>query len=123
MHFFRARFESWHPPSKREYPQQMKPLRLLCAAALLAIASGVSAACGSRTGLSSGEGGDPTRDPQAGGTGCGGGLAACGDVGCFDLASDAEHCGSCDTACQTGQICSRSSCVCSEGTLSCAGAC
>lgn len=40
---------------------------------------------------------------------CSTGLVACGD-GCFDTNISTAHCGSCDNACQAGQICMTGSC-------------
>ncbi len=62
--------------------------------------------------------------PCCGLTGCGGGLScegapgtpesrcacpatstACGDDACVDLRADEDHCGNCETACETGEVC------------------
>src|ERR1700747_898114 len=59
-------------------------------------------------------------DPWVGGSNdvmCGG--------ACIDLLSDPNHCGTCTTACNTGQVCNlgRCSTVCSGSLTACNGAC
>ena len=47
------------------------------------------------------------------------------DDGCFNIMTDANHCGSCTTACNPGELCALGSCVteCPGGTTDCSGAC
>ena len=60
----------------------------------------------------------------AGGDTCAPGRDACGSM-CFDLASDPEHCGSCDVACAAADVCDAGECVeaCRDGRVDCARAC
>jgi hypothetical protein len=55
---------------------------------------------------------------------CAAGRDPCGGA-CFDLASDPEHCGSCETACAAAQVCDAGECVaeCRDGRDACARAC
>jgi hypothetical protein len=52
-----------------------------------------------------------------------GGCETCGGPDCVALASDAQHCGSCENACPAGVACENGSCVCAGGGLACAGSC
>ncbi|MGH7296663.1 MAG: hypothetical protein ACRELB_17120, partial [Polyangiaceae bacterium] len=45
-----------------------------------------------------------------------------GAAGCFDLTQASEHCGSCDTHCPSGQVCTQSTC-CPQGDSFCSGQC
>ncbi|MGQ0504131.1 MAG: MXAN_6577-like cysteine-rich protein [Myxococcaceae bacterium] len=60
----------------------------------------------------------PKREPR-----CNGSLQACGSGACVDFNSDSRNCGSCGTACQTGQSCVCGACQCKEGSSLCAGQC
>jgi hypothetical protein len=42
---------------------------------------------------------------------------------CANLQSDAQHCGSCGTACTGGQICDQGSCACPSGQILCGDRC
>jgi hypothetical protein len=42
---------------------------------------------------------------------------------CANLTSDERHCGDCDIACRSDQVCDASDCVCPEGELECGDAC
>jgi phospholipase C len=55
---------------------------------------------------------------------CTGGKVACGDT-CVDLELDPGHCGTCDHACGTGDVCSVATCgpTCLAGTTECSGLC
>lgn len=62
-------------------------------------------------------------------TDCGAGEASCED-GCADLARDPDHCGSCDTSCDPGEVCIDGGCTsepppptCEAPLQSCFGAC
>jgi hypothetical protein len=49
--------------------------------------------------------------------GCGGEeCTPCHGGGCYDLSSDANHCGSCDRKCAAGQVCSDGQCRASSGS-------
>lgn len=54
---------------------------------------------------------------------CSEGLTACGNRTCEDLTSDRRNCGACGVACQVGQICQNSACICAPGATDCNGAC
>lgn len=54
---------------------------------------------------------------------CSEGLTACGNRTCEDLTSDRRNCGACGVACQVGQICQNSACICAPGAVDCNGAC
>lgn len=45
--------------------------------------------------------------------------------GCYDLGTSREHCGACDTACGTGEVCSEGTCAvsCPTGQMECGGGC
>jgi hypothetical protein len=64
-------------------------------------------------------------DPSA----CPDGKSICGEGGaeptCVDLGATPEHCGACDHACATSQVCESGICVCapSNGILACGGSC
>ncbi len=51
---------------------------------------------------------------------CAAPLVACGGA-CVDVRSDPTHCGSCDTTCAEGRVCSQSQCAlyCAGGTTQC----
>jgi hypothetical protein len=63
-------------------------------------------------------------DPDAGLGGCGLGEQICGG-GCSNPVVDPTHCGSCDTACMIGEVCSDGSCAvqCDPPLVQCDGAC
>src|SRR5262249_53946874 len=42
---------------------------------------------------------------------------------CVDLKTTTSHCGSCATACPTGQVCNAGSCGCTTGLSLCSGQC
>jgi hypothetical protein len=44
-------------------------------------------------------------------------------TGCYSLMSDAMHCGSCTTACQTGIACIGGACNCPSPSVACGGTC
>lgn len=46
---------------------------------------------------------------EGGGCACGAGLTECG--GCVDLQSDVSHCGACDAACASSELCVSGACV------------
>jgi hypothetical protein len=77
---------------------------------------------GSTTGGTAGQGGDAPMGGTAGdggagtGGGCLTGLTEC-DGECFNLETDGEHCGDCDTDCATGEVCLEGSCETDCGTL------
>jgi hypothetical protein len=77
---------------------------------------------GSTTGGTAGQGGDAPIGGTAGdggagtGGGCLTGLTEC-DGECFNLETDGEHCGDCDTDCATGEVCLEGSCETDCGTL------
>ena len=52
------------------------------------------------------KGADPGTNTQ-----CGASQTACGTA-CFDTLTSAQHCGSCDKACATGQQCVAGQCAC-----------
>lgn len=58
------------------------------------------------------------------GDACAAGRERCGSV-CLDLASDPEHCGSCDVVCAAADVCDAGECVaqCRDGRVPCARAC
>ncbi|MGB1012680.1 MAG: LamG-like jellyroll fold domain-containing protein [Nannocystaceae bacterium] len=70
------------------------------------------------------EGPTDTNEPETTqASGCDPEQFACGDL-CVDLASDPDHCGSCDLACTEGNVCQAGSCQPDCGELSpCAGGC
>lgn len=47
----------------------------------------------------------------------------CGGTECVALASDVDHCGSCDNRCPAGVACENGKCSCSGGGVACAGTC
>ncbi len=55
---------------------------------------------------------------------CATGLSKCSN-GCYDLATDERHCGSCGTPCANGERCINGSCVllCQPGLSNCGGQC
>lgn len=53
---------------------------------------------------------------------CRAGSERCGDQ-CADLATDAAHCGKCDSPCRSGQACVAGACQCTDSKRDCAGAC
>lgn len=55
---------------------------------------------------------------------CPAGQTLC-STGCVDLRSDEAHCGACEDACATGEVCLSRSCVpaCSGGLVDCGGTC
>jgi hypothetical protein len=55
---------------------------------------------------------------------CERGETACGDL-CVNLMTDPGHCGACETACETGEVCADGVCQtgCPEGLTDCSGAC
>jgi hypothetical protein len=63
-------------------------------------------------------------DPQPGLAGCGLGQQSCGGQ-CIDPASDALHCGACDSICDRAQVCAAGSCTetCSAPLTACDGRC
>jgi|GEM_PF-1012221 len=48
--------------------------------------------------------------------------SSCGSVGCFDLQSNAQHCGGCCTNCGSSGACVAGSCRCAPGATRCDGA-
>ncbi|CAN5598627.1 hypothetical protein BH09MYX1_BH09MYX1_41730 [soil metagenome] len=54
--------------------------------------------------------------------GCPCGLTAC-DGGCFDLANDPQHCGSCTRGCPHYAYCAASACACLPSFTSCGSSC
>ncbi len=48
---------------------------------------------------------------------------ACSSSSCADLATDPEHCGTCDVSCSAGQSCVAGKCECPSGTTACGGVC
>jgi hypothetical protein len=58
---------------------------------------------------------------DAGLTQCGGNLG--GPGGCFDLQTDANHCGACSTQCQVDEVCAAGKCGCPAGGEVCNGVC
>jgi hypothetical protein len=57
------------------------------------------------------EGGASGTGGTTGGNGCGSLQALCGSD-CVLLSNDPKHCGACDHACATGQVCSAGNCLC-----------
>lgn len=53
---------------------------------------------------------------------CPPGLTRCGDE-CFDLATGAEHCGSCTNVCFAGQVCNAGQCQCPRDLHPCGDRC
>jgi hypothetical protein len=53
---------------------------------------------------------------------CPEGMERCGDE-CFDLDTDPDHCGSCDTVCSPDRECTGGICVCREGLTECGETC
>lgn len=53
----------------------------------------------------------------------GGSCETCGGSECVALASDPQHCGSCDNACPTGVTCDNGGCACAGGSQACVGVC
>lgn len=53
---------------------------------------------------------------------CATGTVRCGQ-GCIDPNADAKNCGTCGSACRSGQVCVGADCVCAAGTFSCGGEC
>jgi hypothetical protein len=52
------------------------------------------------------------------------GCEMCGGASCLDLQTDSAHCGSCDVACQPGQVCVDGGCSgCENGTSACGTTC
>jgi hypothetical protein len=45
-----------------------------------------------------------------------------GSAGCFDLTSTSDHCGACNKQCQSGQVCTQSTC-CPQGSMVCGSGC
>ena len=66
-------------------------------------------------------GGTPTCVAGRCGINCGA-LTACGNS-CFDVQTDAAHCGDCTTACPRGESCVAGRCACPTGEHRCAGRC
>lgn len=54
---------------------------------------------------------------------CPEGTSACGPTYCFDLATDDEHCGACDHACNALERCEMGTCACRDGLARCGDAC
>jgi hypothetical protein len=52
-----------------------------------------------------------------------GSCETCGGTECVALASDVNHCGSCDNACPTGVACENGQCSCAGGARACSGTC
>ncbi len=75
-------------------------------------------------GSSSGTGGVLLSTGGASQQGCGVGLTACG-ASCVDLNTSAAHCGNCETACSSGQVCDGGECKagCSAPLMECSGEC
>lgn len=69
-------------------------------------------------------GGSPVLDRFDAGPACGLGRSSCGEV-CSDLSADPDHCGDCDTACVSGEMCVDGRCdlVCLAPRIVCADAC
>lgn len=53
---------------------------------------------------------------------CRGGTQTCGKR-CFDLRTDAEHCGGCTTVCGATEVCVAGQCTCPPGQETCGGEC
>jgi hypothetical protein len=53
----------------------------------------------------------------------GGSCEKCGGSECVALASDTQHCGSCDNACPAGVSCDNGACACTGGGQACDGIC
>ncbi|MSP23798.1 MAG: hypothetical protein EXR75_01270 [Myxococcales bacterium] len=88
-------------------------VRGVCALGSFFVATWLGVACGTAP------------DPVVGGAGgaspaCPGVLVLCG-TSCVDARFDPVHCGECDTACASGEVCSERSCglVCTGGTTRC----
>jgi hypothetical protein len=56
------------------------------------------------------------------GSPCGADQELCGDT-CVFIESDPMHCGGCDVACRSDQVCGHASCGCVSGNLDCDGKC
>jgi hypothetical protein len=52
-----------------------------------------------------------------------GGCETCGGSACVSLASDANHCGACDTTCPAGSACVNGACACPGGQAACGSSC
>jgi hypothetical protein len=65
---------------------------------------------------------DASPPDDGGGGGCSGGRSDCGGS-CFNLQTDTNHCGTCDTVCPTGSTCTAGACVCPGGLTLCNGRC
>lgn len=61
---------------------------------------------------------EDTGPALCGGEVCASGTVCCSDR-CVDLDTEDDHCGSCDTACLSGQSCDVGSCLCSSGFADC----
>jgi hypothetical protein len=66
--------------------------------------------------------GNCSTSPSAGKMCCAASFANCSQ-GCYDLSSDAKHCGSCASVCPANNACSSGSCRCSVGTKLSCGTC
>ena len=53
---------------------------------------------------------------------CGTNETSC-DLGCFDLNTSAQHCGSCTNACPSGRACAGGTCGCAAGSVLCGTSC
>ena len=89
----------------------------LTRAALLAMAASCSGSSESNE-----PGGGPSAQTDAGK--CPEDQAQCGS-GCVSLEKDPAYCGTCYSACDVGQVCSRGRCMvsCQPGLTNCSGAC
>ncbi len=86
-------------------------------------------ACGDESSsdtASDGVAGDSSTAVGSGGSGNAGGCAEgqtlCGSV-CVDLTQNVSNCGSCGSACLTGQSCQSGICTCMPGLVECSGMC
>lgn len=65
---------------------------------------------------------DTSADAECMQNGCACGLTAC-DGGCFDLANDPSHCGSCIQGCTHNAFCHQTACSCLPGYSTCGTGC
>lgn len=67
-----------------------------------------------------GANGNPVCTSGQCGVTCSSGYASCGSATtCYNLANDAQHCGSCPNACTGGRTCQASQCKCPSGKFDC----
>src|SRR5262245_50324288 len=123
-------------PSRRSLPRYIRRVALVCAVLLAAAlpwvgcgggvpdTDAISAANSSGSTGTGGEGGMSSTSHGSGGVACGPGTTLCGAV-CVDTKVDPSHCGSCDSACATGESCVEGKCAvaCAGGSTLCGDKC